>query len=177
MTSWHYISSLIFISPFAKANRPLMPELSWTVNRLNDGLVKCLPMDVFACFMAPFGGVTDWYQSRVIENQVVRQGTTIENNANNKRKFKNQPKDNHVPQQPPFKKPNVARAYTIGSNEKKAYAGNLPYCNKCKLHHVGPCTVKCGNYKRTGHMTRDCKASIAAMNQRAHVANPKATIT
>ncbi|GKC94584.1 putative reverse transcriptase domain-containing protein [Tanacetum coccineum] len=26
-------------------------------------------------------------------------------------------------------------------------------------------------------MTRDCKASIAAMNQRAHVANPKATIT
>ncbi|GJQ91692.1 putative reverse transcriptase domain-containing protein [Tanacetum coccineum] len=26
-------------------------------------------------------------------------------------------------------------------------------------------------------MTRDCKASVAAMNQRAHVANPKATIT
>nr|GEU35885.1 reverse transcriptase domain-containing protein [Tanacetum cinerariifolium] len=25
---------------------------------------------------------------------------------------------------------NVARVYTAGSNEKKAYAGNLPYCNK-----------------------------------------------
>ncbi|GKC09916.1 reverse transcriptase domain-containing protein, partial [Tanacetum coccineum] len=98
-------------------------------------------------------------------------------NANNKRKFENQPKDNRVPQQPPFKKPDVARAYTIGANEKKAYARNLPYCNKCKLHHVGPCTVKCSKYKRVGHMTRDCKASVAAMNQRAHVVNLKATIT
>ncbi|GKD65153.1 putative reverse transcriptase domain-containing protein [Tanacetum coccineum] len=97
-------------------------------------------------------------------NQVIRQETTIEKNANNKRKFENQPKDNQVPQQPPFKKLDVARAYTIGANGKKAYAGNLPYYNKCKLHHVG-------------HMTRDCKASVAAMNQRAHIANPKATIT
>nr|GFB85007.1 reverse transcriptase domain-containing protein [Tanacetum cinerariifolium] len=97
-------------------------------------------------------------------NQVVRQGTTIEKNANNKRKFENQPKDNRVPQQLPFRKPDVARAHTIGSNEKKAYAGNFPYCNKCKLHHVGSYTVKCGNCKRVGHMTRDCKTSVAAMN-------------
>nr|GEY42578.1 reverse transcriptase domain-containing protein [Tanacetum cinerariifolium] len=110
-------------------------------------------------------------------NQVVRQGTTVEKNANNKRKFENQPKDNRVPQQLPFKKADMARAYTIRSNEKKAYAGNLPYCNKCKLHHVGPCTVKCGNYKRVGHMTRDCKSSVAAINQRAPVTNPKAAIT
>ncbi|GJR26261.1 putative reverse transcriptase domain-containing protein [Tanacetum coccineum] len=109
--------------------------------------------------------------------QVIRQETTIEKNANNKRKFENQPKDNRVPQQPPFKKPGVTRAYTIGANERRAYAGNLPYCNKCKLHHVGPCTVKCSKCKRVGHMTRDCRASVAAMNQRAHVANPKATIT
>nr|GEU85015.1 reverse transcriptase domain-containing protein [Tanacetum cinerariifolium] len=85
--------------------------------------------------------------------------------------------DNRVPQQPPFKKPDVAMAYIIGANEKKAYAGNLPYYNKYKLHHVGPCTVKCSNCKGVGYMTRDCKASVAAMNQRAHVANPKATIT
>ncbi|GJR65934.1 hypothetical protein Tco_0011999 [Tanacetum coccineum] len=58
--------------------------------------------------------------------EVIRQETTIEKNANNKRKFKNQPKDNRVPQQPPFKKPDVARAYTIRANGKKAYAGNLP---------------------------------------------------
>ncbi|GKE63317.1 reverse transcriptase domain-containing protein [Tanacetum coccineum] len=110
-------------------------------------------------------------------NQVIRQETTIEKNANNKRKFENQQKDNRVPQQPPFKKPDVARAYTIGANGKKAYAGNLPYCNKCKWHHVGPCTVKCSKCKRVGHTTRDCKAPIAAMNRRTHVANPTATIT
>ncbi|GJZ49423.1 putative reverse transcriptase domain-containing protein [Tanacetum coccineum] len=108
---------------------------------------------------------------------VIRKETTVENNTNNKRKFENQPKDNRVPQQPPFKKPDVERTYTIGANGKKAYAGNFPYCNKCKLHHVGPYTVKCSNCKRVGHMTRDCKASITAMNNRAHVAIPKATIT
>ncbi|GJX73336.1 putative reverse transcriptase domain-containing protein [Tanacetum coccineum] len=110
-------------------------------------------------------------------NQIIRQEITVEKNANNKRKFENQPKDNRVPRQPPCKKPGVTRAYTIGANERRAYAGNLPYCNKCKLHHVGPCTVKCNNCKRVGHMTRDCKTSVAAMNQRTQVANPKATIT
>ncbi|GJS06807.1 putative reverse transcriptase domain-containing protein [Tanacetum coccineum] len=88
-------------------------------------------------------------------NQVIRQETPIEKNANNKRKFENQPKDNRVAQQPPFKKSDVARAYTIEDNGKKAYAGNLPYYNMCKLHHVGPCTVKCSKCKRAGHMTRD----------------------
>ncbi|GJS65185.1 putative reverse transcriptase domain-containing protein [Tanacetum coccineum] len=114
---------------------------------------------------------------QIVAQRVIRQETPIEKNANNKRKFENQPKDNRVPQQPPFKKPDVARDYTIGANENKAYVRNLPCCNKCKLHHVGPCTVKCSKCKRAGHVTRDCKASIAAMNQRAHVANPKATIT
>nr|GFC03317.1 hypothetical protein [Tanacetum cinerariifolium] len=56
-------------------------------------------------------------------NQVVRQGTTIEKNANNKRKFENQPKDNRVPQQLPFRKPDVERAHTIGSNEKRLMLG------------------------------------------------------
>ncbi|GKD04775.1 putative reverse transcriptase domain-containing protein [Tanacetum coccineum] len=41
-----------------------------------------------------------------------------------------------------YKRQNVVRAYTDGTNEKKAYAGTLSYCNKCKLHHSGLCTVK-----------------------------------
>nr|GEW44485.1 reverse transcriptase domain-containing protein [Tanacetum cinerariifolium] len=121
--------------------------------------------------------VSIFLTSRKLWKHVVRQGTIVEKNANNKRKFENQPKDNYVPQQLPFKKPDVARAYTIRANERKAYVRNLPYCNKCKLHHVGPCTVKCSKCKRVGHITRDCKASVVAMNQRAHMANPKVTIT
>ncbi|GJZ25993.1 putative reverse transcriptase domain-containing protein, partial [Tanacetum coccineum] len=58
-------------------------------------------------------------------------------NSESKRNFKNQPRDNLV-QHSHYKRLNVARAYTIGTNKKKAYAGTLPYCNKCKLHHSGP---------------------------------------
>ncbi|GJZ78013.1 putative reverse transcriptase domain-containing protein [Tanacetum coccineum] len=64
------------------------------------------------------------------------------------------------------------RAYTAGNNAKKrGYAGAFPYCNKCRLHHEGPCRVKCGNYKRVGHLTRDCRATVAATAQRAPVGN------
>ncbi|GJR25992.1 hypothetical protein Tco_1102224 [Tanacetum coccineum] len=64
-------------------------------------------------------------------------------------------------QQPPFKRPNVggqnvARAYTASNNERKPYNGPLPLCNKCKLHHEGPCTVRCGSATRQGHYKSDC---------------------
>ncbi|GJR55271.1 putative reverse transcriptase domain-containing protein [Tanacetum coccineum] len=68
---------------------------------------------------------------------------------------------------------NVARAYTIGNSEKRGYAGPLPYCNKCKFHHEGQCTVKCGNCKRVGHITRDCRATIATATQGAPEPNQK----
>ncbi|GJT67423.1 hypothetical protein Tco_1018903 [Tanacetum coccineum] len=54
---------------------------------------------------------------------------------------------------------NVARAYTAENNKKKRYVGSLPYCNKCKFHHEGSCTVRCGNCKRVGHMARDYTAA------------------
>ncbi|GKB16993.1 reverse transcriptase domain-containing protein [Tanacetum coccineum] len=68
-------------------------------------------------------------------------------NAENKRRLKANQRDNRS-QQPPFKRPNVggqnmARAYTAGNNKKKPYNGPLPLCNKCKLYHEGPYTVRC----------------------------------
>nr|GEU69531.1 hypothetical protein [Tanacetum cinerariifolium] len=48
----------------------------------------------------------------------------------------------------------------------KEYAGTLPLCNKCKFHHNGQCTVKCANYKRVGHLTRDCRSPAATNNKR-----------
>ncbi|GKE34741.1 putative reverse transcriptase domain-containing protein, partial [Tanacetum coccineum] len=67
---------------------------------------------------------------------------------------------------------NVARAYTVGNNvERKGYVRALSYCNKCIMHHEGSCTVKCGNCMRVGHITRDCKAAVAATAQRALVGN------
>ncbi|GJT07488.1 hypothetical protein Tco_0841950 [Tanacetum coccineum] len=67
--------------------------------------------------------------------------------ANNKRRIDNNPRDNNV-QQPPYKRYDVARAYSVGSNEMKEYARTLPLCNKCKLHHTGPCIVKYANCKK-----------------------------
>nr|GEV29025.1 reverse transcriptase domain-containing protein [Tanacetum cinerariifolium] len=63
--------------------------------------------------------------------------------------------------QPPFKRlnvrgQNVARAYAAGNNERKLYNGPLPLCNKCKLHHKGPCTVRYGKCNKIGHFTQDC---------------------
>ncbi|GJW66998.1 hypothetical protein Tco_0121422 [Tanacetum coccineum] len=81
--------------------------------------------------------------------------------ADNKIKWNNHSRDNHVHRQP-FKRTNVARAYTAGSNEKSPYYGSLPYCNKCKLHYTRPCTVKYGNCKKVGHMLRDCKTPVVA---------------
>ncbi|GJY42972.1 reverse transcriptase domain-containing protein [Tanacetum coccineum] len=41
--------------------------------------------------------------------------------AENKRRFDNDPRDNCM-QQPPFKRHNVSRAYTVGNNKNKGYA-------------------------------------------------------
>ncbi|GKF54496.1 putative reverse transcriptase domain-containing protein [Tanacetum coccineum] len=83
----------------------------------------------------------------------------------NKRRLDNNYRNNHG-QPPPYKRQNtrgqnVARAYAADNNVKNGYGGPLPYCSRCRLHHEGQCTVKCNNYKKVGHMTRDCRAIIA----------------
>ncbi|GJW28199.1 reverse transcriptase domain-containing protein [Tanacetum coccineum] len=64
------------------------------------------------------------------------------------------------------------------SNKRKweGYAGNLPLCNKCKFHHTGLCAAKCGNSKRVGHQTRDCRTPIPRANQRPSMAKQKAEV-
>ncbi|GKA19707.1 reverse transcriptase domain-containing protein [Tanacetum coccineum] len=37
------------------------------------------------------------------------------------------------------------------------YTGNRPLCERCTLHHIGPCTVKCQTCNRIGHLTRNCR--------------------
>ncbi|GJU42720.1 reverse transcriptase domain-containing protein [Tanacetum coccineum] len=68
----------------------------------------------------------------------------------------------------------VARAYTVGNNEKKPYNGLLPLCNKCKFYHEGPCTVRCEKCNKVGHLTRDCKVIISTTStQRGQAVNQR----
>ncbi|GJT84834.1 putative reverse transcriptase domain-containing protein [Tanacetum coccineum] len=67
----------------------------------------------------------------------------------------------------PFKRQNVARAYTAGPGEKKVYRGSKPLCPKCNYHHDGQCAPKYTNCKRAGHLARDCRSPTAANNQRS----------
>ncbi|GJZ56025.1 putative reverse transcriptase domain-containing protein [Tanacetum coccineum] len=100
--------------------------------------------------------------------------------AESKRRIESNPRDNHG-QRLLFKRQNingqnVVRAYTTGNNERIGHTGPHPLCNKCKNHHVGPCTVKCNNYKKVGHLTRDCTATITPNTQRAPVRNQQGVV-
>ncbi|GKA88300.1 putative reverse transcriptase domain-containing protein, partial [Tanacetum coccineum] len=44
------------------------------------------------------------------------------------------------------------------------------------LHHEGLCTTRCGNCKKVGHLTRDCRAVVAPNTQRAAVRNQPGVI-
>ncbi|GJZ84847.1 hypothetical protein Tco_0650186, partial [Tanacetum coccineum] len=81
--------------------------------------------------------------------------TYAERQNDNKRKADDSSRNN----QQPHKKQNVARAYTADPSEKKDYTGNLPLCTKCNYHHTGQCAPKCGNCKRHGHATNDCRVN------------------
>nr|GFC72541.1 hypothetical protein [Tanacetum cinerariifolium] len=58
---------------------------------------------------------------------------------------------------------NVAQAYAAGSGEKP-YRGTKPLCPKCNFYHDGPCHPKCTNYKKTSHLTQDCRSQAANPN-------------
>ncbi|GJW53949.1 putative reverse transcriptase domain-containing protein [Tanacetum coccineum] len=100
--------------------------------------------------------------------------TITERQAENTRKFEDTFRNNQNQQQP-FKRNNVARAYTVGPGEKKPYEGSKPLCPKCNYHHDGPCAPKCTNCKSIGHLACDCKSqSVAANNnQRAQGTNQR----
>nr|GEZ30425.1 reverse transcriptase domain-containing protein [Tanacetum cinerariifolium] len=68
------------------------------------------------------------------------------------------------------------RAYMAGNNERKGYVGSFPYCNKCRLHHEGLCTIRCGNCKKIEHQTRDCRVTVSPNNQGTAVGNQQGIV-
>ncbi|GJW22823.1 reverse transcriptase domain-containing protein [Tanacetum coccineum] len=93
--------------------------------------------------------------------QTERQEDKVAENASNKRKWEG---NHNLISSQQNKGHKVLRAHTTWLINKKAYAGSLPLWNQCKFYHNGPCTIKCENYKKVGHITQNCK-TLAARNQ------------
>ncbi|GJQ96634.1 putative reverse transcriptase domain-containing protein [Tanacetum coccineum] len=103
--------------------------------------------------------------------------TLAERQAESKRKLEDTSRNNQNQQQP-FKRQNVARAYTAGSGDKKPYGGIKPLCTKCNYNHDGPCALKCYKCNRVGHLARNCRSHANAntgSNQRGNGAGQMPT--
>nr|GEV04602.1 hypothetical protein [Tanacetum cinerariifolium] len=86
--------------------------------------------------------------------------TYVERQTENKRRADDASRNNHGQQQQPNKRHNVARAYTAGPDEKKAYTRNQPLCTKCNYHHNRQCAPKCNSCKKYGHATHEWNFKI-----------------
>ncbi|GJY95147.1 putative reverse transcriptase domain-containing protein [Tanacetum coccineum] len=82
--------------------------------------------------------------------------------AENKRKLEDTPRNNQTYQQ--NKRQNTGRAYAAGNGDRKPYEGTKPRCPKCNFNHHGPCTPKCTNCRKLGHLAKDCRSRPATAN-------------
>ncbi|GJY05380.1 putative reverse transcriptase domain-containing protein [Tanacetum coccineum] len=77
----------------------------------------------------------------------------------NKRKWEDQQGNKHHQQQ--NQRQEVNKVYVAAPAKGRGYAGNLPWCNRCKAHHQpGPCPPRCGKCRKLGPSRRDCRTRI-----------------
>ncbi|GKC96746.1 putative reverse transcriptase domain-containing protein, partial [Tanacetum coccineum] len=79
------------------------------------------------------------------------------NNNHNNNNNRNQNNNHH---QQRNRRQETVRAYAAAPTEGRVYAGNLPKCNRCNLHHHGPSPSKCQRCQRMGHLEKDCRARL-----------------
>ncbi|GJW45697.1 putative reverse transcriptase domain-containing protein [Tanacetum coccineum] len=81
------------------------------------------------------------------------------NYNNNHNNNQNRNRNNNYPQQQNRRQEPV-RAYAAAPAGGKIYAGNLPKCNRCNLHHHGPCPQRCQKCQKMGHLEKDCRFGV-----------------
>ncbi|GJR00134.1 reverse transcriptase domain-containing protein [Tanacetum coccineum] len=80
----------------------------------------------------------------------------IINNNNYQNNYNNNNRNNDYHRQQ-NRRQETFRTYTATNG----YTGNLPLCKRCRLHHTGPCSVKCQVCNKIGHQTKYCKNNRA----------------
>ncbi|GKC24041.1 ribonuclease H-like domain-containing protein [Tanacetum coccineum] len=124
----------------------MFPEESDEVEKYVDGLSDMIYGSVKASKPKTMQEAIE-FATELIDQKIL---TLAERQAKNKRKFDDTSRNNQNQQQP-FKRNNVAWAYTEGPQEKKPYKGSKPLYPKCNYYHDGQCAPKCTNCKRIGH--------------------------
>ncbi|GKE55229.1 putative reverse transcriptase domain-containing protein [Tanacetum coccineum] len=51
----------------------------------------------------------------------------------------------------------AGRASAVTPSKNGRYAKDLPLCKRCNYHHIGPCTGRCNNCNRMGHLSKNCR--------------------
>ncbi|GKC37287.1 reverse transcriptase domain-containing protein, partial [Tanacetum coccineum] len=49
----------------------------------------------------------------------------------------------------------AVKAYAATPAKNSRYAGNLPLCRRCVIHHTGPCTIKCNTCNKCRKTTNN----------------------
>ncbi|GJV40421.1 putative reverse transcriptase domain-containing protein [Tanacetum coccineum] len=84
---------------------------------------------------------------------------TFNNNSRSNNNYRNTNTNNrynnHQLQQ--NRRQEAVRAYAVTPSGNNRYAGDLPLCKRCNLHHTGPCTGKCNICNKVGHLTKNCR--------------------
>ncbi|GJX94861.1 putative reverse transcriptase domain-containing protein [Tanacetum coccineum] len=110
----------------------MFSEESDKIERYVDGLPDMIHRCVMASKSKTMQDAIE-FATKLMDNKI---NTFAERQADNKRKFDDTSRKNQNQHQPP-KRHNVARAYTIGSGEKKPYGVSKPLCSKRNYHHDG----------------------------------------
>ncbi|GJR53191.1 reverse transcriptase domain-containing protein [Tanacetum coccineum] len=107
--------------------------------RLMDQVTKHTPMQVSSDNKRKFNDRRNFNNSR----------------SNNNYRNTNNRYNNHQLQQ--NRRQEAVRAYAVTPSGNNRYAGDLPLCKRCNLHHTGPCTGKCNICNKVGHLTKNCR--------------------
>ncbi|GJX84704.1 putative reverse transcriptase domain-containing protein [Tanacetum coccineum] len=108
-----------------------------------------------------------------------RNSSPSERAIDNKRRADDQSETNHGHNNNPSQGRIVPKSTNLGTGEKGSLMGVLAKCNKCHLHHNGPCTQRCHKCNKIGHFARDCRNTgntNVANTQKGNGATPKGNV-